>query len=1448
MFRKISPTRLLAAALMTCLAAHAARADGALIRGDAVVTGFSGVKVEDPTADDPIDGTFIDIDGSAMKVLPLEAGAPPTGQLLTNPSRLDMKARDVGQVFAVALDDGLKPDPIAALPNIYLGATSAYGLQIVIPDANDGRPERITKGHPNADWMTGQFGPGGEPGTIWKIDGTSRNASLFATVPGNSGPGIGNIAYDPASLHLFVSDLDTGLIHRIDMAGNLVDTFDHGVAGRTQAGLAAVADDGAKADIKSPKFNSLDPQTWGFTQPERRVWGLAVNGGRLYYAVAGGPEVWSVSLTLTGAFGADARREFEISGTPGNHPVSSIAFDGKGLMYVAQRGETRGSYDYKAFVDGKPSVVFRYRREIPDDPATPGTWAPVPDEIAVGVPPDHRNTAGGIALGYGYDQDGRLLTGACGATLWSTGDKLRTRDGDASNAPLVHGLQGSSPTLVRPDNEPPNAAYFVDYDSRSDSADAIGHTGGVAIWQPCEKLAGIDPGSYASMPELPPGYYPPGTLPPDGILPPVGWPTWDFNLRVEKQALPAACVPGGLGFLCTYAVRVTNTGPDPYIGAVTLEDNLPAAPAGATMAFDNQPPWTCLPISPTQHTCTYDPAVLWPGTSIDLKVTVDTPAPAPVCSLTNVVRLKWPWGFADNNPGDDFALAVAEIPAAHCPPIGGELANLKIDKSWWGGIEPVCKNELGHFACQFMISVINTGPGTYNGPFEFEEQIPAGTTVEPLSPGFTCTNGAPATCTHDPVVFGANQGTLLAVAVKVPKDMADDLGCKLTNKVKIVKAPGGSDQNTDATDDESQHDAIIPGTLVQCPGLELSNLKIQTTDATGGKCPVKDGKWECLFKVRVWNFGKFYANTLEFNDHVAMPFHPGKTLSIQSPPKWQCNAVLPHQQICKSDDPGLAGGDSVEFMATVKVPLAPDAACWVKNQAIIWKAPGESAQNTFAGDDKSTAMAQFEPVFPLNGNPYCLSPMVHEPGDDLTSPDARETNLTISKTAGASTKTAAGQTTPFVITVTNTGPGVYDGPVVVRETLPAEPQNASWSAPWVCEGQTMAGQPNDALCSHPGVELKPNESVTLNLDVEMPNSYIAPSASNVTCGYTNKVAIETAAGGSPRNTNAADDSATAEVTFAPFERHGQKFCGIDDVTTPPPPPPPTCPQGWSRTPVAGKCCPPRSSWDGERCTKDDPPETCKPKTCDRDQVWDVGVCRCVDLKCPNGTVGDYPNCKPIVVFPPKCVQKSCGRNATWDGAACACVPKQCPSGTTGVYPKCKPVACPKGTVGTPPNCRTVPTTCGAGFRGTPPNCIKIVVDPPKCPKGTSGRPPNCKKIPPPSCPKGFRGTPPNCKRVVVDPPKACPPGMVGKPPNCRKPPRVCPPGFTGTPPKCKPVQVPKVKPMQLKSQVGPRSEPLRRRFSGWRHRVDHAPAILKTSFDEDGDRLPKFRNIWPTYK
>ena len=256
----------------------------------------------------------------------------------------------------------------SASPNIYLGATSAFGLQIVVPDADGDGARACEKGDPNANGWRASSASTRAAGPARSSKSTARPAPCRSSrrFPAIAAPDLGDIVFDPATRQFFVSDLDTGLIHRLDSAGNLIDAFDHGQTGRPRRGLPAVADDGAKADIKSPAFDALRTRRrWGFTQPERRVWGLGLRAGRLYYAVADGPTIWSVSINLDGTFGADPRREIEVSGTPNNHPISDIAFDNADYMYVAQRGGIKGSYDYSVFADAKQSVVFRFKRRNP---------------------------------------------------------------------------------------------------------------------------------------------------------------------------------------------------------------------------------------------------------------------------------------------------------------------------------------------------------------------------------------------------------------------------------------------------------------------------------------------------------------------------------------------------------------------------------------------------------------------------------------------------------------------------------------------------------------------------------------------------------------------------------------------------------------------------------------------------------------------------------------------------------------------------------------------------------------------------------------------------------------------------------------------------------------------------------------------------------------------------
>src|SRR5579863_8999979 len=199
--------------------------------GNAAVAGFSGAlpPVQIAPGVDPGDKTFIDRNGPSLRVVDLPhmpGSALP--QLIDAPTPFTFSAAQIGQVFAVALDDN-------SPPNIYAAATSAYGLPIVVPGP-DGQMQHLKTGAPNAAFMPGLWGPQGGPGSVWKIDGVTGRVSLFANIMiegrANSGPALGGLAYDATSKSLFVADRETGFIHRFAMDGRELGRYDHGVTGR----------------------------------------------------------------------------------------------------------------------------------------------------------------------------------------------------------------------------------------------------------------------------------------------------------------------------------------------------------------------------------------------------------------------------------------------------------------------------------------------------------------------------------------------------------------------------------------------------------------------------------------------------------------------------------------------------------------------------------------------------------------------------------------------------------------------------------------------------------------------------------------------------------------------------------------------------------------------------------------------------------------------------------------------------------------------------------------------------------------------------------------------------------------------------------------------------------------------------------------------------------------
>jgi hypothetical protein len=462
--------------------------DRPLQPGEAYVTRFSG------TRPGPGGTPVIDPDGTSGSIIDVrEPRRPPLGQhWVDEPQRKPVSAGQVGQVFGVVLDD-------ARPPNVYLAATSAFGLH-----------------RAGNNWMAGMWGQGGGPGTIYRLDASTGYAPrVFAQVTLNGRPNsaaaLGNLAYDRINKQLFVSDLETGMIHRIRAAdGGDLGHYDHGTQGR--ASFTNV-EDGQRASLPPIAFDpnsrvrltdcpsrfDNSPQCWNFATSGRRVWGVGVrhdvvkNETRVFYAVWSSPaygqtawnqasedekrnSVWSVRLGPNGGFDtSDVRREFilpdffvkpqDIARAGMSQPASDISFAECGqrpVMLVAERGGIRnlGLAAQNPFANPHEARALRY--ELDDK----GAWRAIGrydvgfyDRSKDGAPFMRANCSGGMAFGLGYDTNTWIADqGKPDQFVWITGDSLCSREGPcnlpAADAPAAgENPQQAAGQAARDDSE-----------------------------------------------------------------------------------------------------------------------------------------------------------------------------------------------------------------------------------------------------------------------------------------------------------------------------------------------------------------------------------------------------------------------------------------------------------------------------------------------------------------------------------------------------------------------------------------------------------------------------------------------------------------------------------------------------------------------------------------------------------------------------------------------------------------------------------------------------------------------------------------------------------------------------------------------------------------------------------------------------------------------------------
>ena len=1051
---------LLSLAASVALALPAFGAEAIINRGDAAVTGFSGAKVwgKVPADVSPTDITYIDTAGAVLRLFDLDKlGGPPTGMLANAPSTFQVTAGDVGQVFGVALDS----ETAKRTPNIYLTSTSLFGLQIV---AKDGR--RLVNGERGARWMPGQFGvlKGGGPGSVWKIDGASGAVSLFANLQyegkGNAGPGLGTAAYDPASEQIFVTDLEFGLIHRLGLDGSERSSFDHGTTGRAGAGLETIPYDAARRmGIERPEFNVEDPFTWGLADARRRVFAVAVQNGRVYYTVAKPLQVWSVGLNSDGSFADDARAEFDIKDTPNDNVVTSIVFDGPDTLYLSQRGGLTGSYDYSIFAKLEKPVVRRYARK---DGET--RWSEEVGEFAVGLKLPHRSTLGGLALSYGYDTDGNIDYRKCRETLWTTGEHLRERDGDTrgnkDGARAVHGLQATSKGNVRPANAPPYQTWFVDNDGQFDDADFYSRVGDIAIYDPCDEL----PVAEVAPPLSPP----PAPLPHSGV--------W-----IDKVCTPA---PFGGPIHCT--ITVTNSGSTMPEDPITIWDAAailagPGAGGAVTISavVPDIPQWLCSAVPTANLSCTLAPELLSPGASHSIDVTVDT---GPLLAagnhgFRNCAVLGAPWYGEACAEGGTQLVVVKTAPAA-CA-LGGD--------------------------CTFGIKITNTGSLPFNGDVVLSDSMFMGggaalpAPITAIAPPLGC---APAPAA---VPFSCTAPLTLAAGASQTFD--------ITATMPLGPAPGYWARNCIAVSAPGVVPPVLPPAMpapsnVSCAWvpvgapLPLNNLRLSKTALNAGKCAKAPGNIIlCDYEIGLTNDGPSpYHGMLSVDETVPA----ASTLTIADP-AWVCAGGPPVYGCNTLAAADIAVGATLKLMLQVSIPLAPleAAGCSLPNTAAIVAPAGGTDANFDAGDDADTAVADAflswvdgVGVLQVTCDPTNLKTTKISNGDCVASGDNFRCD--------------------YAVTVTNTGPDPYHGPLKLNEQLGFAPASVTFSAPWGCLGGGASYQ-----CTHPHVDMEKGDSIELKVTAHVPGGR--------QCQLLNQAATVFPVAGTRYNNQTGDDLAAASA-------------------------------------------------------------------------------------------------------------------------------------------------------------------------------------------------------------------------------------------------------------------------------------------------------------------------------
>ncbi|MCC0041673.1 MAG: hypothetical protein H6880_05835, partial [Rhodobiaceae bacterium] len=613
------------------------------------------------------------------------------------------------------------------------------------------------------------------------------------------------------------------------------------------------------------------------------------------------------------------------------------------------------------------------------------------------------------------------------------------------------------------------------------------------------------------------------------------------------------------GTVCSYDVTVTNTGSEPYVGALIVNDDVPT---GWTLA-DWQGPTICQQQGDVVS-CSMAPMIeLKPGEQVNWRLSFQTtglqhPIPADwQQALTNCAHIVWGSGPGDANAKNDQDCATTMV-----PPLPAELQLSKYP------LQEYCyRGQL----CQFRVEVRNVGGAHFEGPMKIVERMWG--SLERYSPGWTCaaTGTNQHTCSYPSVKLRAQDTTdffFIIFEYRIPEDLPDNI-----------------DALSNCARPQDEHGNLGASACVSVKIRPRFDLAIEKT-ATSEKCYTRAVGY-CSFSIQVTNAGEApYIGPISVV-HTIEGVAKGKGMNLWywSPKIWNCKDAEADKIVCDHPSRGFYPGDQLLFPLSLDVFLnsanlstnpggvsARDVKELRNCVQVLYKG-GQADTNpandrvcitTPLSDESRSVVGVFDPSGKLSKGEKGLTSQPEEA--EITLSVVNPQTCTAETVSGEGDDRQVGGCTDFEFVISNIGNGTYDGPFKLNVQAPEGSEygtlraykegKACPASGWSCDLSGLTGKCQVSSCA-----LEPGASVSLLADVHLLGTPITASTippaglPKTVCGELEWVIPV------PQDGGGTDIEQRLRVDFA-----NKGICGTTLVLAPKEKP--TCPkdEGWKPYP------------------------------------------------------------------------------------------------------------------------------------------------------------------------------------------------------------------------------------------------------------------------------------------